>query len=166
MDGNLPVFDARHLQVIPKEDLMKLLIKFTYDVYIKKLPKESIPFWTPNQCHSMMEHFIDIMLLGQPVLPPNINSITIQLAIDNNWTVPELVWTAIALQTNTMPMMCASCQRAVDNAENDEYTWGPPISNNRQIHQVTDIVFETTGNWQPIWARPPTSPTPRSNRRD
>ena len=49
----------------------------------------------------------------------NINSISIQLAIDNNWTVPELVWTAIALQTNTMPMMCASCQRAVDNAENE-----------------------------------------------
>ena len=43
MDGKQPIFDARHLLVLPKEDLMKLLIKFTYDVYIKKLPKEQVP---------------------------------------------------------------------------------------------------------------------------
>ena len=130
MDGNYPVFDARHLQVLPKQDLMKLLIKFTYEVYIKKLPRDQIKPWTPNQSHSIMEHYLDMAMLGQPTLPADINSVIIQSAIDGNRTVAELVWTAIAIRITTMPLMCTSCQRAINNSEDDEYVWSLPVSQN------------------------------------
>ena len=131
------------MQELSKDDVMKLLIQYTYEVYIKKVANNEVSVWLPPQFDAVMNHYMDTIILQQPSLTDNINSLIIQKAIDETWTLAELVWTAIAIRTTTVPIIFIHCQNTIDNSTNDQYTWRMPISNNRTIHYVQHVIIPT-----------------------
>ena len=87
--------------------------------------------------------FLDYMQYNTNPLPSNLNEHLIHHAIHKSWTVPQLVWTAIALRTNAMPILWAAIQDAFEESIGGAYGWRMPIPQCRIIRRIQMVAIPT-----------------------
>ena len=78
---------------------------YTFQVYVQKLPPQHITEWFPEVINGLMEMYMDFLQYNSHPLPTNTNELLINFATQEQWSVPQLVWTAIALRSNSIPIL-------------------------------------------------------------
>ena len=117
---------------------------YTFQVYILKLPPQRVTPWNDELIDALMEMYMDSLQYNSNPIPTNVNQLLINFAVREQWTVAELVWTAIAIRLNSFPILWAAIQECFETAENGDYGWGMPIPINRTIRRVDVIALPTT----------------------
>lgn len=123
-----------------KKKVMLLLIQYTFELFFLKLPvcQTNVKDWSVAQIDSLMNHYLECSRFGDSFLVDDINSIIIEHATQEGWSPSALVWTSIALRTNTTPIMFANCKRTAELASEDgDYFWRTPYPYSREIRRVT-----------------------------
>ena len=128
--------DSQCLPQLTKLQMTILVIKYTYEVYVAKLPPRLITTWDPIAVNTWMEMYMDRLMYQIEPLPNDFNTIIIDHAIANFWTVEELVWTAIAVHTNGLPILWVQIEECFNSSINGDFGWRMPIPHNRQIRPV------------------------------
>ena len=140
------IIHSHELRFIPKHQMLRHFIIYTYQIYILKLPANEITEWSPDVVNTLMEMYIDQLRYNSQPLPNDTNSRLIDYAIQQHWTVAQLVWTAIALRQNAMPVIWSAIHMSLETSTSTgDYGWRMPIPLNRNIRPVSVVALPS--NW-------------------
>ena len=135
---------ARNLVQLSRSQMAIHIIIYAFEVYVLKLNANQITTWTPNIINSLMEIYMDKLQFNINPLPPNLYQILIDYAVDQMWTVPQLVWTAIAIHTNAMPILWTQITECFESSIHGNFGWRMPVPINRQIRHVDIVALPAT----------------------
>ena len=134
--------NIRHLT---KEEMWHHIFLYTFQIWILKLPPNQVTAWNEGPIDTFMEIYMDYVELKSNPIPRNINQMLIDFGCREQWTVAQLVWTAIALRLNAIPTLWAAIQECFNSANrNCDYAWMMPIPINRTIRKVDIISLPTS----------------------
>ncbi len=141
----LPATSSDDLQRLSKPQLWLHIFFYTFQVYALRLPAQQITQWTEDVIDSFMELYMDYVQHNSNPVPTNPLQLLINFAVREQWTVAELVWTAIAVKLNSFPILWATIQDCFLCATNTgDYAWRMPIPVNRTIRRIHTIALPNT----------------------
>ena len=137
-----PSDTLRHL---PKEEMWTHIFLYTFQIWILKLPPNRVTTWNEEPIDTLMEIYMDYIQFKSNPIPHNVNLLLINFGCQEQWTMAQLVWTAIALRLNSFPVLWATIQECFNSAtSNADYAWRMPIPINRTIRKVDVIALPTS----------------------
>ena len=141
---NVTTISRDTLRRLPMHEMWSHIFFYTFQVYILQLPPRRVTPWNEELIDTLMEMHMDNLQYNSNPVPTNINQLLINFALREQWTVAELVWTAIAIRLNSFPILWTAIQECFESAENGDYGWRMPIPINRTIRRVSVIALPTT----------------------
>ena len=125
-------YEPEQLQEVTTDVVIESIIIWTEEMYFMRRAEPSEMH--PDVVNKLMELYIDY-LEGKIDLRhhPLVNFTLIEHAIQQHWTLKKLVWMAIAIHYDSLPMFYALLAATVRNSEGGTFQWSMPIVSHRRI---------------------------------